>query len=99
MAGHTESLSISLGGFRPCQSGAFFMLLSIIMAIINFTSSKTAAFKKGFLKGLAAPYMLYGSFRMPKTLEIKSVKATSLKTDLKNISKDFHIAIIKYDQK
>lgn len=25
MAGHTESLSISLGGFRPCQSGAFFM--------------------------------------------------------------------------
>ena len=36
-----------------------------MVATINLSDSKRAAFTRGFWKGLAAPLMLYSSFELP----------------------------------
>jgi hypothetical protein len=72
------------------------------MVIINFKSSKKEAFRNGLLKGMAAPYMIYGSFTAPALPKIVTIKSMAIPPDAAiaqdwhKIKNDFHVAIINY---
>ena len=72
------------------------------MVIIDFSNSSKQAFKHGFLKGLAAPVMLFGNFNAPPLLEIKQISFPNITDDqaLNNdwlaIGSDFNNVITRY---
>ena len=43
------------------------------MTLIDFTSDRKTAFRNGFVKGLAAPVMLFGLFTMPDIQQVDPV--------------------------
>ncbi len=65
------------------------------MLIINFSSSPKQAFAHGFIKGLAAPMILFGNYAAPPLPEINWISLPSdppdqsLANDWKNIGTDF----------
>jgi hypothetical protein len=72
------------------------------MLIINFSNTPKQAFAHGFIKGLAAPMILFGNYTAPPLPEINWISLPSdspdqsLANDWKNIGTDFKNAIVIY---
>ena len=69
------------------------------MLIIDFKSSTRKALYQGFLKGLGAPVMLFGSFQMP-TIDISEVviPRSSPADDWANVGNDLRRAMRIYGE-
>ena len=59
------------------------------MSIIDFRHTRKRAFVRGLVKGLAAPLMLYGRFRMPEMQHVDFPEISDRSVDAKNISSYF----------
>ena len=74
------------------------------MKIIDFSLSGRRSFARGFLKGLGAPYMLYGSFEVgvdvPNVAPVLPSTGNNLGHvgDWDRIGKDVRTAIRLYEQ-
>jgi hypothetical protein len=70
------------------------------MLIVNFSTTPKQAFTHGFIKGLAAPIILFGNYTAPTLPEIKWIALPSespdqsLAKDWKNIGTDFKNIIV-----
>lgn len=72
------------------------------MLLINPKHSKTLAFKHGFLKGLGAPFLIFGNFSAPKAVAIEPVvvpEATGNGTDWLMVGRDIKVATQQYGEK
>ncbi|SJM94996.1 hypothetical protein [Crenothrix polyspora] len=72
------------------------------MLIIDFKSTPKRAFIHGFLKGISAPFMLFGQFSAPPKRKIEQITAPNLtakqalENDWKVIGADFYKVIDTY---
>jgi hypothetical protein len=70
------------------------------MVIIDFANTKKQAFISGFAKGLAAPFMLFGSFKAPALTPVADVDLSThiaqnpIENDWRAIGKDFSRILI-----
>ncbi len=69
------------------------------MTLIDFNDSSQTAFTKAFLKGLAAPVMLFGMFDMPDCVRVPMIPphdtkpAKSITDDMETVMNDFIKAV------
>ncbi|MCX7112605.1 MAG: hypothetical protein NTX45_21270 [Proteobacteria bacterium] len=76
-----------------------------IMLLIDFDKTDRDAFARGFLKGLGAPYVLFGKFEYGTIPEIRIVSPIftdindSISSDWRNVGTDIRNAIELYGQK
>ena len=69
------------------------------MTLIDFTAEPKRAFFNGFLKGLGAPFVLFGSFTAPGIIDIPLIQASSVSNfeamagDWERIGIDMHRAV------
>ncbi len=74
------------------------------MLMLNYEATQAESFRHGFIKGLAAPIMLFGSFQVPKTIDVITVEATQqqvanpLANDWAMVGHDLRSAISAYGQ-
>ena len=73
------------------------------MIIIDFLSTPKKAFEQGFLKGLGAPFMLFGGFESSARIpEVQPVKPAShergLPGDWERIGQDLRAAFKRHEQ-
>lgn len=72
------------------------------MFILNFDSSATKAFAHGFVKGLAAPVMLYHNEYAPPLPIVQYLPVSNVTTsdnvaaDWQRVGNDFHCVIDSY---
>lgn len=73
--------------------------------MINFEHSRTEAFLNGMLKGMAAPFLLYGTFSAPKLPEIPMLTlppdqtcGSALRADWQRIGDDMRRVISRHEQ-
>lgn len=74
------------------------------MLMLDFSSTRLKAFRRGFAKGLAAPVMLYSDFDAPTSFpDVNIVSPARLHEGRMNvwetIGADFKAAITQYEQK
>jgi hypothetical protein len=69
------------------------------MILIDFYASPAKSFLHGFMKGLAAPLVLFGRFQAPELPEVMTVSATAsvngMSRDWISVSHDLSTAIAK----
>jgi hypothetical protein len=67
------------------------------MMLIDFKDNKYTAFKKAFMKGMAAPVMLFGAFEMPECDQVPLIDIVaprkSIVDDMETVKHDFVRAI------
>lgn len=74
------------------------------MLMLNYEATQAESFRHGFIKGLAAPIMIFGSFQVPKTIDVITVEATQqqvanpLANDWAMVGQDLRSAISAYGQ-
>lgn len=74
------------------------------MLPLDFDKKPLQAFEHGLLKGLAAPYALFGRFQAPRQAAIASVTlphnsgAQALLEDWQTVGADIRSALEKYEQ-
>lgn len=74
------------------------------MLIIDFTSSRKKAFRHGFVKGMAAPLMVFGSFSAPALPQIEPVRVPntspreSMRHDWEMVGRDLRKAMLDYGE-
>ncbi len=72
--------------------------------MMNFSQSPRIAFEQGLLKGLGAPYLLFGRFECQSPAAIEPIRlahvstAAALAGDWQKIGIDMQAAIEQYDQ-
>lgn len=75
------------------------------MVILNFTSTPRHALRRGFIKGLCSPSMVFGCHEVPPVQEIAPIKMknTSAKQALANdwmaIGNDLNTVTVNYGKK
>jgi len=72
-------------------------------SVIDFASNRKSALLRGFMKGLGAPYILYGSFEsfasIPSVDPIRPTTGSDgLAGDWTRIGRDVRVAIRQYGQ-
>ena len=74
------------------------------MLMMNFSQSARVAFEQGLLKGLGAPYLLFGRFECQPPAVIEPIRlahvstAAALASDWQKIGIDIQAAVEQYDQ-
>lgn len=75
------------------------------MLILNFNTTLRKAFSHGFVKGLAAPYLIYGSFASPAPQQVDIVRVPeaqhpdgALAADWSKIGLDVKSALAQYEE-
>ena len=73
-----------------------------MVTIIDFNTTSRQAFKHGFIKGLAAPVMLFGNFAAPTLPIIPAIQLdfnqqNAFDKDWQEIGKDFRKVIANYE--
>lgn len=69
------------------------------MMLIDFNIAPKSSFKRGFVKGLGAPVVLFSTFNVPDLplfLEVESQAKSAPNSDWARVANDFHVAIAKY---
>ena len=70
------------------------------MSMLNFKDQPASAFVGGFVKGLGAPYLLFGKFAVPEVEPIAPVKPVlqqgGLAADWRRVGQDIHVAMAQY---
>ena len=69
------------------------------MMLIDFNITPKSSFKRGFVKGLGAPVVLFSTFNapeLPQFVEVESQAKSTPNADWVRVANDFHVAIAKY---
>ena len=69
------------------------------MMLIDFNIAPKSSFKRGFVKGLGAPAILFSTFNapeLPQFVEVESQAKSTPNNDWVRVANDFHVAIAKY---
>lgn len=72
------------------------------MTLIDFNATPRKSFYRGFMKGLGAPFVLFGTFNAPVLPEVMQVKSQAIDPnvaiagDWMRIGNDFHLAVVEY---
>lgn len=75
------------------------------MLLIDFKAKPRRAFAQGFLKGLGAPFVLYGAFGGYPPVVVEQVQPehhddqAALRNDMHRIAEDMKIAVTRYGKK
>lgn len=72
------------------------------MLLLDFEATPAESFRHGFMKGLAAPVMIFGGFRTPKPIDVITVQGTSQQLanpfvhDWMQVANDVNVAVVAY---
>jgi hypothetical protein len=74
-----------------------------MVALLDFSDTPASAFMRSVVKGMAAPFMVYGHFSTPIVIPpIQPVEATRLRpnarSDWEAIGGDLRVALSRYER-